>query len=595
MIKLHLCYKNMTILKIYWLYQIIKNIKNNNIKLVKLLVEKHFKDTFNNYFFKISHSYSYDCFDYFYKRLKIKNDNDYLLPYYGNFHIRNNANFIELAKIFHYSFRQKQESIMQDIDSDEEIDSLRYQIINYLINKNKFEVINSLVKDISQQNKNSIFKEYLAHYENFNQKTIEKLIVIFTINQDFFESKILDCYHPNLDKQLYFFIKDNYEIDREYYIRCFLRIDNEELIKQMDYDLNISINHKIQKMHNSFTCGYNYKYDTNVLDIISFYQSLGYLNEETILKSFKTNNREIIIDFTYLPLLNLSKETEITMLKKNLNTIIFNKYYHYNYKDSDNIKEITNKLDIYFDFIKDKIDLKKDNGFIEELLEIIGSNSEDILIYFYKYFPDIFVKRAFQIYSRYFVGNRNTEKIMQEMLSEKNNLRKRSLLKSFLKAYQKILHHHETHNISYFLIKNEIHDKDKESLLHNKIIYSVALPIIKDILQEGFLRNIDINDLFLNSICGFSKNSIYLLENYSIDITTLTNGFMKLIHHENNETNLLLASKILEKSINLNNYEQYLVKEHNIDLYKLYQSYSLNRKLESKYHIKNTKQKVVKI
>lgn len=585
----------MNILKIYWLYQIIKNIKNNNIKLVKLLVEKHFKDTFNNYFFKISHSYSYDCFDYFYKRLKIKNGDEYFLPYYRKIHIKNNANFIELAKIFHYSFGQKKESTMQDIDSDEEIDRLRYQIINYLINKNKFEDITCLVKDLSQRSKNSIFKSYLTNYIKFNKNHIEKLISILNIEQRFFEKKILDCYHPDLDKNLYDFMRNNYNIDKKYYICSFLRIDNEEVIKQIDYDFNISFNVKIQKIHDSLLFNYKYQNGKETIDIIKFYQSLGYLNEETILKSFKTNNSEIIIDFIYLPLLNLSKETEIIMLKKNLKIIIFNKQYHFNYKEHDNLKDIITKLDSYFDFIQDKIDINNDSMFIEELLESIYVNSEDIFIYFYKKFPELFIKKSLLIFSTSLNCVKDTNRIMQEVLNETNHSRKRSLLKSFLKAYQKILHHHDKHNISYFLIKNDIHDEDKQSLLHNKIIYSVALPIIKDILQEDFLRNINISDLFLNSICGFSKNSIYLLENYSIDITTLTNGFMKLIHHENNETNLLLASKILEKSINLNDYEQYLVKEHNIGLYKLYQSYSLNRKLESKYQIKNTKQKVVKI
>lgn len=584
----------MDIKQIYWFYKVIKNIKSNHIEIVKTLVEKYFKNDFNNYFLKISYSYSYDCFDYFYKRLKIKNGGEYFFSYYTQVNVKT-ENYQQLEKVFYYDFGQGDESKMEDFDSEDEIDRLRYHIVNSLIKKNKFDIITDLIKNISQKSKNCIFKAYLEHYKKFNQEKIEKLISILNINQTFFEKKVLDYYYPNINKQLYLFLKNTYDIDRNYYIYCFLRTDNKEVIEQMSEDFNVSVNDKIKKIHKTLCHDYKYEAGKNTFDIIHFYQSIGYLNEENIVNSFNKKNDEIIIDYTYLPLLKLSKSTEIAMLKKNLNIIIFEKQYNYNYNDIHNIKSIITKIENYFDFIKDKIDINHDNEFIQDLLEPVALISSDILMYFYKKFPELFIKQAFKIFTRYLNDKREIKQIVQEILNEKNTIRQNDLLNIFVRAYQAITYHHEEHNNAYFLIKNFISDKHKKDILYSKITHYSALSIIKDILEQVHFKNNNISHLFLESICAFSKNTLYLLEKYSIDISALKDGFIKLIYHENNVTNLSLATHILEKNIELLDYEQYLVKQHNIELYKLYQSYSLNRKLEKKYAIKNTKEKLLKI
>lgn len=584
------------ILKIYWFYQVIKNIKNNNIQLVEALVEKHFQDTFNNYFFKLSYSYSYDCFDYFYRRLKIKKGGHYFLPYYRQILLKQDNNYLELEKIFHYDFGVVDESHVQNFHSDYEIDRLRYQIVSNLIKQNKFDTIGDLIKNITQRSKNSIFKYYLQNYIIFNEEQIKKLITILQIEQAFFEKDILDCYFPSLDKMLYLFLKNNYEINRQYYISCFLRTSNYDLITQIDNDFNITLNDKIQKMHTALFNNYKYKDSADTLDIINLYQSLNYLNEDNILHSYKQQTHEIIIDFTYLPLLKLSPQAEIEMLKKNLVIIIFHKDYYYDLKDKDNINKTINKLECYFDFIKEKIDINKDSLFIEDLLQFIFTHSNDVFLYFYKKFPDIFVKKACNIFTNYFNQVTPSDFIVNEILLEKEKTRKEVLIQTCLNAFIAITHHHEPHNATYFLLKNFINNNNKEKILYSKSKFISALPIIKDILQEQCFNNSEvIYEVFIKSVCDCSKNAIYILENYNLDSNILVKGFVKLNDYEYNEINQLLAKKILEKNIELDNYDQYLIKEKNIDLYKLYISYSLNRKLENKYIIKNIREKKLKI
>lgn len=580
------------VFKPYYFYQVLKSIKNNNLSQVKELIETHFSNAFLQFFFHYSYSYSYDCFRYFYLRLKIKNGRNYSISYYRTIKIKKDFKFEEINKIFNYKFIQEEE----EFSVGTKLNRLRYQIIQAMIKEKNYEVIDHLVSPLNEKEKESVFSLYFDDINAVNYNELIKLIEIFSISEKFYQEKVFVTYGLDINKSQYDFLRKHYNFESQYWEACFLKTENNEIIEDIVQHYDFSLKTKLNKVYKSLLWAYEYRESEENINKIILFKKLNLLTEENIIKSYTNDLNPIYIDYHYLPLLNINKTTEKALLKHNLKLIILYGGKEYGLSSKNQPMIIEELLDNYFNYIQDKIEIKTDYEFIAEAIEVSVQTSEEITLYFYRKFPDLFMEKSYAIFDRLLNSNQKPEKILQQVLIERDKLKKEKLIYVIIRNISSKYFYHNTSNQVYFFIKEEVSTQLKEKLLNKKIKEKEALPILIDILEEDYFKNQEKrNEIFFNSIGQDVNNALYFIENYLIEKESLLKSFINLSYYKIEETHIELAKKILEKEIELSEFEQESLQESSVELYKLYQSYSLNRKLNNKLQPKSIKTKILKI
>lgn len=580
------------VFKPYYFYQVLKNIKNNNISQVKELIETHFPNAFLQFFFHYSYSYSYDCFRYFYLRLKIKNGKNYSISYYRTIKLKKDFKFEEINQIFNYQFIQEEE----EFSIETKLNRLRYQIIKAMIKEKKYESICHLVLPLGEKEKESIFSLYFDDIDIVDCEEIIKITEIFAITKQFYEEKVFVTYGIDINKSQYDFLRKNYNFESQYWEACFLKTENNEIIEDIIQHYDFSLKTKLNKVYKSLLWAYEYRESEDIINKILLFKKLNLLTKENIINSYTNDLNPIYIDYHYHPLLDIDKTTEKELLKHNLKLIILYGGKEYGFSSKNQPIIIEELLNNYFNYIKDKIEIETDYEFITEAIEISVQTSEEITLYFYHKFPELFMQKSYAIFDRLLNSNQKPDKILQQVILEQDKLKKEKLIYVIIRNISNKYYYHNTNNMVYFFIKEEVSTQLKEKLLNKKIKEKEALPILIDILEEDYFKNQEKrNEIFFNSIGQDVNNALYFIENYLIEKESLLKSFINLSYYKIEETHIELAKKILEKEIELSEFEQESLQESSVELYKLYQSYSLNRKLNNKLQPKSIKTKKLKI
>jgi hypothetical protein len=297
-----------------------------------------------------------------------------------------------------------------------------------------------------------------------------------------------------------------------------------------------------------------------------------------------------------LHLLELKNDTKSLIVKNFLNGLILN--FSSRRKTEDEVS-ITKKLENYFSFIEIAYPNIHDVKSLSLILNNCIQMSEDATIYFYEKFPNLFNINKDSLFSKFFINSSIHGKnlLLKKICNEPNQIFKEKLLKSIVKAFSKTYYFSEEFYNIYNDIKEHINKELKNHLILKIADKKEALKIIKDILSENNTQNI--GQIFYNSINNDLTNSLYLIENYKIEKNDLVKSFLKLAHYDENENEndlfIILAKKIVEQDIELSEDEQMRLKKNNSDLFKIYNSYYLNKKLSLKLELKEIKEKYLKI
>lgn len=593
-------------IKLYWVYKTLQNIKNNNVIEVKKIVEEQQieKSWLFNLFnilqilLNYSYSYSYDCFEYLLLKIQ-EEEKDFFPKSYHSLSLSQQLNPLELIKIFHYEDKRVENTALLGTFSKHNEIGLKTLIILKLIKAKKVSLIPELIKDLNEEDKDSIFRTYFHSLQMKKAYELNNMLNIFKIDKNFFEKHILSNYGNTLDLLQYQFIKKNYEIDKIFWIDYFLIASDDEIIEDIANSYDLSPKIIFQKIHLSLKSDYQYNNQKSILNKIKLYQKLDFLTEENIIQSHKGNNYQIYIDYRYIPLLNISKATQSLLLKNNLKLIIFYIYHYYNMIMRND--EIFNVLDDYFNYIeKEKIIIEDD--FIKEIIEESIPISEKFGAYFYKKFPSLFLEKSFSIFDKLMSSSTHrTTSLLQEVIQEKDDYRKGIFLNSIIRSISNRYYYHKDNNLVYFLIKDNLNKELKEALMRKKIQEKEALPIFIDMLGEPEFQNQETyNKVFLDSIGIQVDNAIYFLNNYFIDKEILEKAYMSLSYYnfEDNSHELahnILSKNIANKKIELTDNDIEILKTNNIEMYKLYYSYTLNHKLNDNLKVKGIKTKKIKI
>lgn len=589
-------------IKIYWFFKLLKFIQENNVIQVQTIINKHFSVSnvffdklfdFNKNLFNYSYSYSYDCFIYFLKKIK-ENKKDFYPNHYQKLKLKNNKNNNELEKIFHFKYITEGEEVSEEIEYNYSM-QLKSQIILLLIKNNEFELIEKLIVNLSQELKNGIFKVYFTKITITpdNEKTLKKIISLFNIECDFFVSKVLN-YYERLNESQYKFLKENYSISKDNWLTYFLMVDNEYIIEDLlkTYDINIKL--ILNKINMSLRWSYEYHFHEDLLEKIMFFKRVNLLTEENIIKSFNKDLYPIDIDYRYIPLLNVSKATEDILIKNNLRIIIYYKTQSFLNCDKHDLEQL---LDNYFKYLKDN-NIELDLKFLKEMLESSITSSEKIGVYFYKKFPDLFFENASVVFDRLINSYQDYENnyLLNEIINEPILERKEIFLNAIVRAITNRYFYQADNNKIYFFLKDHLSLDLKEKILHKKSHEKDILPVLIDLLKEDYFLN-KINDIFINCIKSGNdtSNAQYILENYNINNKILTQAFISLSYYKLEENAFEIVRKILEKDIELDTAQLQTLQDNEIEMYRLYQSYYLKRKLQNKLEIKEVKTKKIKI
>lgn len=584
------------LLKPYYFYQLLKNIKNNRFYQVKYLIEKYFENSFNQYFLEYSCSYSYDCFRYFYLRLKRKNDKNWhlIFNYYRKINLKRDLNLKELEKIFNYKFLKKEE----DFCSETKLNRLRHQIIKELIKRKKYSTIRELILNLNNEDKEIIFTLYFNDISIVVETELKEIIDIFSITKQFYNDKMFSTYGIDINKSQYDFLQKNYNFESRNWESYFLKTENVEIIEDIVKKYDLSLKTKIEKLRKSLLLCYEYKETHSMIDTINLFQKLDILTEENIIKSYKNESQPVYIDYHYLPLLNIGKNSEKEILKQNLKLILMygEKAYHEEAEDKEKLLNVESLLDSYFIYISKTIDIERDNEFIIKAIKETLQISEEIGLYFYDNFHDFFMNEKHLFFEKILNTNKVPDKILKRIINEKDDLKKENLIGVIVKKISENYYYHNNNNKIYFTIKDTLTRKFKEILLSKKINEREALPILIDILEEDYFKNQKkINELFADSVGYDVSNALYFVDHYVLDEKSLIKGFLNLSYYNVEEIHINLAKKILEKEVNLSQEDEKSLYKNNIELYKLYQSYALNKKLTEKLQPKINKTKKLKI
>lgn len=578
-------------LKIYYYYKILQSIKSNNIKNLHIYLRKWNGKLFFNKLIKYAISYSYESFEILLSYME--NKNVYFLYHIRQLTLENSYIFAELKKIFLAKFKNKQES-------KSFIKTVRLSIISELLNLDKENEVKDLVNELTEEEKKDLFTyAFDSSFQLKNEELIfSKIIDLLNIKKEFFDKEVFETYSALgifIKYEKFIYIIKKYSFENYQFENLLLQTDNENIIKYIIK--NIDIRYRILMLKVAKSLNYNYQYgsEEDSINTILFYKNLNVLNENLIKNSYNEDGNPIYFDYHYLNLLSLKNDTKSLIVKNFLNGLIL--HFSGRRKTEDEIS-ITKQLDSYFSFI----DVAYPNIHDAKSLSLVVNNciqmSEEASVYFYDKFPNIFEINKDSLFSKFFInssGVHGQNLLIKKICNEKNQVLKESLLKSFIKGLSETYYFSEDFYNIYIDVKDNINQELKDYLILKIAYKKEALKIIKDILNESDKKNI--GEIFYNSISDDLSNAIYFIENYSIEKNDLSKSFLKLAYYNEieNESFNILAKKIVEKDIELNEDEQKRLQINNYELFRIYNAYFLNKKLSLKLGIKETKEKKTKI
>lgn len=578
--------------KIYYYYKILQSIKNNKIEKLSIYLKKWNGKVFLNKILNYALSYSYKSFELI---ISYMNNHDI----YASYYLRK----IELRKDYH--FNDIKNAFFIECKNNEEMNRLkkivRLNIVMQLIKFNHVFELNNLIKELSEEEKKDLFMYFFdgSSDTNFNEIVFDKLIDSFSINKDFFDKEIFEQYSSLgifISYEKFQYIIKKYVFENYQFENLLLQTDNKDIIRYIINHIDVRYRILIIKVSKHLNHVYKYSSNEEIVKTIHFYKEMNLLDNKIIKQSYNEDGSPIYLDYHYLNLLELSDDTKKLVVKNYLNCIVNN---YFNNNNNEEELSISNKLDNYFYYTDNVYPNLHDKKSLALTLSNCIQVSEDASIYFYEKDPHIFEFNTEALFKKFFINYKEIHQknlLIKKLCEEKNQNLKTLLLTNLIKGLAETYWFSEDLFDVYVAVKNDITIDIKKNLI-NKLAYKKeAMKIIKSILDDEEVKEtLNIGEIFYYSINSELTNSNYFIDNYKIEKIYLNKAYLKLAYYTDDESFDVLARKIVEKDIELNESEQEILKETKYELFKIYNSYELNKKLSQKLEVKQIKDKKTKI